>query len=135
MEYKYHALSKFSTSINILPYLCDYHVAQILMNSLSKSTKELWNDNYKAFHKAFIPKYIKVDNIKINKGKTMLGMHTEKILTDVLDYLLNEDRYASYDIIFTLKSIEDATVIIQFLNSVDKDLLILQKVIHYYSPD
>ena len=102
------------------------------MHSLCTNTQELWDGSYKAFHKAFTPQILTIDCEDNEDFATKSVTQEKHIRASILKYLLHGNRYASYKLVLNLESKEDSAFIIEFLNSVNPDLLILKKVIHSY---
>ena len=121
-----HALLAFGTSVNILPYLCPYHVAQILMDSLCHCTKELWNKNCVAFHRAFDAQNLKIDFI--SESIYDYEQSNDDLPKLLLNFLLKNNRYASYKLELNLNTKASAEFILLLLNSVNHDLLNIKRV-------
>ena len=121
-----HALSAFGTSVNILPYLGPYHVAQIMMHSLCHSTKELWDKNCVAFHRAFDTQNLKVDFMADSSYDHETS--NDELSKSLLSFLLKNNRYASYTLELNMNIKASAEFILQLLHSVDHNLLTIKRV-------
>jgi len=78
-------LFRFSNAVGIIVYLNDTLQVQWMMNSLCRTTRKLWKDNYKAFCNA------------LEFMRKLLKYHRE-FDDDLVDFLLNQVHYSMFDI-------------------------------------